>query len=1004
MKRYIVSILIGIVPLFLSTACKERFEFEEQRSITIEASFSDDNTRADLEQASGSRDLITRWNEDDVIRLYLFQDGKGYTLDPVKVYNISSDGKRCSFGFKLPSDISLDHSYDIYGLCDAEGVIQEEESLVVAKSQLKRMHWNDRKVPMWFHSTGGNSSIQASFRHLGTYEVLHITNTSKLGVMFRHDGFDVETPWYKSYENTPLKDDYDPTQYVQEPGDDAQSGSVYLGAGQTEKYLSWYIPTGATINEATLLATIDGKTVSSVNTKSSSVRIQRGRAYHMYATWDGTELKFDGAYSNDLTVTPTSIDFERVEYGTDKTATFTVTNTGDGILRFSIACECHDDVFEVEGGEEQTLAAGASKEFTVTAHGMKRNSSASCDIRVIPSSGEGSKMVSVQAEGWDNKPLTLENYSKTIRVGDKERVNILFGSLDYEIHNENPSVVNAIISTQGEGGGGWYDYWRYTFKYVNLEGLTVGTSTIIVTDKERNEEVKLFVSVTENGSTYAVPEAVDLGLSVKWASFNLGATKLEEYGNYYAWGETEPKDDYSWETYKWCMDGSPWSLTKYCKSSNFGYNGYTDDKTVLDPEDDAARVSLGLNWRIPTDAEMGELWSLSYWKWTSQNGVDGYWITGPSGNSIFLPAAGTRYGYDLVSPGYGHYWNSSRHSSSDFQDMAGAYIFNSENRQWLYSGLRNEGLTIRPVYDEGYAVNSVRLNETNLNLKVGDNVALVAIISPANATNTKVKWSTSDKLVADVSSTGFVYCISPGEVIITATTYDGGKEATCHLSIDNSSNTLATPNIVDLGLSVKWGSFNLGATRPEEYGFYYLWGETESNNDKNRWDKYKWGYGTTMYKYNGSDDKTILELEDDAAHVELGGTWRMPTKEEIDELINNCTWIWNKRGGTNGYTVIGKSGNSIFIPTSGYLSNGKLYENDYSCNVWSSNVYLAGTIKYINAYILSFDWYEVELGVKTRKNYGLPIRPVYGEPADNPNGNPSAGGDNGPSGGDDGLD
>ena len=194
-----------------------------------------------------------------------------------------------------------------------------------------------------------------------------------------------------------------------------------------------------------------------------------------------------------------------------------------------------------------------------------------------------------------------------------------------------------------------------------------------------------------------VPEAVDLGLSVKWASFNLGASKPEEYGDYYAWGETEPKDDDSWATYKWCM-GSNSTMTKYCDNSEYGYNGFTDNKTVLDLEDDAAKVNLGGKWRMPTDAEWTELRENCTWTRTTQNGMNGRLVTASNGNSIFLPAAGRRYStyLNLVGSG-GDYWSSSLGTGSPYD--AWSVFFNSGSFGRDY-GNRCNGFSVRPVFAE----------------------------------------------------------------------------------------------------------------------------------------------------------------------------------------------------------------------------------------------------------------------------------------------------------------
>ena len=156
----------------------------------------------------------------------------------------------------------------------------------------------------------------------------------------------------------------------------------------------------------------------------------------------------------------------------------------------------------------------------------------------------------------------------------------------------------------------------------------------------------------ENGHAY-----VDLGLSVKWATCNVGADSPEEYGDYFAWGETEPKDYYDWSTYKWC-NGSEYTLTKYCNDS---YYGTVDNKTVLEASDDAACANWGGSWRTPTMAEQEELYEQCTWRWTIQNGVNGYKVTSnKNGKSIFLPAAGYRGDSSLYDAGSrGRYWSSS---------------------------------------------------------------------------------------------------------------------------------------------------------------------------------------------------------------------------------------------------------------------------------------------------------------------------------------------------------
>lgn len=194
----------------------------------------------------------------------------------------------------------------------------------------------------------------------------------------------------------------------------------------------------------------------------------------------------------------------------------------------------------------------------------------------------------------------------------------------------------------------------------------------------------------ENGYEY-----VDLGLSVKWATCNVGATKSEDYGDYFAWGETQPKSTYNWSTYKWCNDSS-YTLTKYCTNSDYGtYDG----KSTLELADDAARANWGGSWRMPTQEERDELRDNCTWEWTSQNGVEGYKVTskkkGYTKNSIFLPAAGFRGGSDLYhAGGYGYYWSSLLYT--DYPNHAYYLYFTSSGVGWdrLH---RYCGRSVRPV-------------------------------------------------------------------------------------------------------------------------------------------------------------------------------------------------------------------------------------------------------------------------------------------------------------------
>ena len=223
----------------------------------------------------------------------------------------------------------------------------------------------------------------------------------------------------------------------------------------------------------------------------------------------------------------------------------------------------------------------------------------------------------------------------------------------------------------------------YTFTGWNTKANGSGTS---YTDKQS-------ITLTQDITLYAqwfMPTYVDLGLSVKWATCNIGATTPEGYGDYFAWGETEPKTNYSWSTYKYC-NGLSSTLTKYNTDSS---RGTVDNKTTLDLSDDAARVNWGGNWRMPTRAEQDELRKNCIWTWTTQNGVNGCKVTSKTnGNSIFLPAAGYRGSASVLNGGsYGYYWSSSLYESGP--SYAYTLYFGSEI--WSSYG-RNYGLKVRAV-------------------------------------------------------------------------------------------------------------------------------------------------------------------------------------------------------------------------------------------------------------------------------------------------------------------
>ncbi len=281
--------------------------------------------------------------------------------------------------------------------------------------------------------------------------------------------------------------------------------------------------------------------------------------------------------------------------------------------------------------------------------------------------------VPTNVSAFENDANYLTSYTETQSIADAAALGNLV----------NTQLKNVTDPTENQDAA--------TKKYVD---------DIITTLQTQNAELQTTIEhlnmIVRTGHDF-----VDLGLpsGTKWATCNVGATDPEDYGDYFAWGETTIKETYSWSTYKYC-NGSATTLTKYCNNSSYGNEGFTDTLTTLEAGDDAATANWGVGWRMPTREEMNELYSNCTYEWTTQNGVSGEKFTGPNGNSIFLPAAGYRNGTEFVSAnsiGNGFYW--SRMLYIDATLNAVEFHFNN-TRTSRGATLRICGLPVRPVVAE----------------------------------------------------------------------------------------------------------------------------------------------------------------------------------------------------------------------------------------------------------------------------------------------------------------
>lgn len=524
-----------------------------------------------------------------------------------------------------------------------------------------------------------------------------------------------------------------------------------------------------------------------------------------------------------------------------------------------------------------------------------------------------------------------------------------------------------------------------------IASLTISAQSIKVYEYDENgnisntpaytssKKVKVIFTEKELSGFTDGYEWVDLGLpsGTLWATCNIGANKPEEYGDYFAWGETEGyksgKTDYSWSTYKWMNENQSLGLqinkytladeqTSACWYSNGVFIG--DGKTTLDACDDAATVNWGNNWCMPTRKQQFELVNSSFTttEWTTINGVNGIKITSKTnGKSIFFPAAGQRYRNTLYYSGtYVYYW--SRELGSDSSEKAWVYSFKSGSSisysNWFY---RYFGQSVRPVRSQKtdfIAVSSITINKQSLSMNVGESETLYTTITPENATNKAITWSSSNESVATVDASGRITAKNAGTATIIATATDGsGIKAICTLSI--------VGDYVDLGLpsGKLWATRNVGAENPEDYGSYFAWGEIATK-----------AYFTkeNCTTYNVDQGINIAGTKYDAAYIALGGSWRMPTKEEFSEMTSQCTWTTNIINGKRVVIGTGPNGNTITIPANGSINGYNNNQINYELEYWLAEQFssIGGTMVagYTNGEFYTNRWCE--------KYYGLGIRAI----------------------------
>lgn len=454
-----------------------------------------------------------------------------------------------------------------------------------------------------------------------------------------------------------------------------------------------------------------------------------------------------------------------------------------------------------------------------------------------------------------------------------------------------------------------------------VEAIMAGNTSEKEGWAEIAKQLELLKATVGIGSSTDNVEYVDLGLPSGnlWAKCNLGASAPEAYGDYYAWGEVEPKQLYTYPNHKWYKEGAP----------SLGFTKYNneDGKLTLEDEDDAVIQKLGNGWRTPTLADFRELTNqkLTTIEKTTLNGVAGYQITSKKNKkSIFIPFAGFKNDKpqtrEISSSEEVAICMTNQRRIDDQVFNCWTFAF-EQDRIRRYGKRRPDGMSIRPVKGPGVPVPN---------------------------------------------------------------------------------------NCVDLGLAsgLLWAKCNIGTTEPTQPGNYYAWGELSTKKEyyMTNYKHFKTGkYDLKgILKYNEEDGKTVLELEDDVARANLGVGYRIPTKADWEELLEDCKWeaVTSKlpvtldpsqRKGIARWKVTGPNGNSIVLPlTGGFKADGWGVMPDYDTYYTTANLYPAelqlDEDKYQEAVVLTWPLFaeetasggieEPSLG-KTYREFGVVVRPVF---------------------------
>jgi uncharacterized protein YjdB len=513
---------------------------------------------------------------------------------------------------------------------------------------------------------------------------------------------------------------------------------------------------------------------------------------------------------------------------------------------------------------------------------------------------------------------------------------------------ENATVKDGLVTALKEGyasitatAGKASATCRITIKAADapaIEGITVTPATVTI---KATEEAILTATVTPAGT----------GAEIKWVSDNTSIAKVEKIS------DTQAK-----------VTGVGEGTVKVIASvgSVFGYSEVTVEKKGSGGGEGGVEM-ISLN---KTELQLGfyETFQLVATLRPEDASAQISW-TSSNEDVVLVSDGSTPAGDGSIKP-------------------AGTVIAKNKEGQSIVTatvGSLSASCTVTVTSGSIVPVQSISLNKTELTLQVGQQFELIATILPGNATNKQVSWASSARSyqlsLADNGLSCVIGALAECEATITVRSADNPAQlyATCKVTVTGGSSDPGE-EVVDLGLpsGLKWRGWNVGASKPEEYGNHYAWAET-STKSKYTGGNYKWGpvdYGDGMKLYTkyetklGGDKKSVLEPEDDAASVNLGNGWRTPTFKEFKELRESCTWTWTKRNGVNGMQVTGPNGKSIFLPAAGVFRSSLENQGTYGS-------YWASTLSGVEGMADAVDFISGDKGIAAiAREYGLSVRPV----------------------------